>query len=71
MDTYREDSARASRFGHIVAPEDAATHRRWARVVLGFYCALILLFGVAILASQLTADSGNRIAQASTRQLTH
>jgi hypothetical protein len=71
MDTYREDSARTSRFANVVAPEDAATHRRWARTVLGFYCALILLVGVAIFASQLTGDSSNRIAQASTRQLTH
>jgi hypothetical protein len=71
MDTYREDSARTGRFAHIAAPEDAATHRRWARAVLGFYCTLILLFGAAIFASQLTSDSSNRIAQASTRQPPH
>jgi hypothetical protein len=71
MDTYREDSARTSRFANVVAPEDAATHRRWARAMLGFYCTLILLVGVAIFASQLTGDSSNRIAQASTRQSPH
>ena len=68
MDTFREDSARTGEFAHIVAPEDQATHRRWARTVLGFYGALILLFGVAIIASQLVSNSSNQIAQAATRQ---
>jgi hypothetical protein len=68
MDTYREDSARTGEFTHIVAPEDQATHRRWARTVLGFYGTLILLFGVAIFASQMVSNSSNQIAQAATRQ---
>jgi hypothetical protein len=71
MDTYREDSARTSGFAYIVAPEDQATHRRWARTVLGFYCTVILLFGIAIFTSQSSVDPSNRIAQASTRQSSH
>ncbi len=67
MDTFREESARPNGFDHAMTSEDRTTHRRWTRGVLGFYCALILLSAIAILASQLGADPSDRIAQASTR----
>jgi hypothetical protein len=72
MDDYRQDC------GHIsngltanilkaLTPEEKATHRRWTRAVLGFYCSLLLLLGgMAILANHWNANSNSVMAQVST-----
>lgn len=70
MDTYRHDSAHITCAPRIAAfaassPEEKATHRRWARAVLAFYCALSALVGIAILTSHTVADPNDQLAQAS------
>jgi hypothetical protein len=70
MDTYRYQSAReqsaGSRSRRAMTSEEQATHRRWARGVLGLYGTLFLLFAIAAFAIQSSVDA-NEIAQASTR----
>ena len=70
MDTYSHDSAHITCGSRIAtfeasSPEEKATHRRWARTVLAFYCSLFALIGIAILASHSTAGPNEQVAQAS------
>jgi hypothetical protein len=57
MDSYRQDSVYTSISGldpadfKTLTPEEKATYRSWRRAVMAFYCALVLLGGVALLVS--------------------
>ena len=69
MDTYRHDSAHTTCARTAIfeasSPEEKATHRRWARAVLAFYCSLFALVGIIILASHSAQDPNDQVAQAS------
>ena len=57
MDDYRQDSActGSSRLTQAdfdkLSAEETATYRSWRRAVMAFYCAVVLLGGVALLVS--------------------
>jgi len=68
MDHYRHDSAHITCGSGLTifqasSREEQETHKRWARSVLAFYCALFALIGVAILSIHSVPD--NQVAQAS------
>jgi hypothetical protein len=57
MDNYRQDSGYTSisqltpaSFKPLTS-EEAATYRGWRRAVVAFYCAILLLGGVALMVS--------------------
>ena len=57
MDDYRQDSACTGSSGLTqtdfdkLSAEETATYRSWRRAVMAFYCAVVLLGGVALLVS--------------------
>jgi hypothetical protein len=70
MHDYRQDSAYIANGLTVsilktLTPADQATHRRWIRALLAFYCSLFLLGGIVILANHSSANSSNMVAQAS------
>jgi hypothetical protein len=44
-------------------PEDRATYRRWARIVLAFYCTLVVSGGIALVVQHPSAASRDPGAQ--------
>jgi hypothetical protein len=57
MDNYRHDSGYTSISGLTpssfkpLTPEETATYRGWRRAVVVFYCAIVLLGGLALMVS--------------------
>jgi hypothetical protein len=72
MDSYRQASAhiiRGPRTAILKAatPEESATYRRWACIVLACYC-LAIVWGIAVLANYSTLDPDNQMAQPSSQK---
>ncbi len=70
MDDYSQDSAHTTNgltadIFKTLTHEDKATHRRWARTMLGFYGTLLLVGGIVVLANHSGAGPGRLVAQAS------
>jgi hypothetical protein len=75
MDDYSQDSSHITNgltadIFKTMSSEEKATHRSWARTMLGIYGALLLLGGVAILANHPGVNPGRLVAQASTSPAT-
>ena len=71
MDTFHQAAAHTARrprtaILQALTPEEKATYGRWARSVLACYCIMIL-GGIAVLGHYSTANSDDRLAQASSQ----
>jgi cytochrome c-type biogenesis protein CcmH/NrfG len=73
MDTFHQAAAHTTRrprtaILQALTPEEKATYRRWARIVLACYC-LVLIWGcITVLGNYSTANSGDQLAQATTQR---
>jgi hypothetical protein len=70
MNTFRQaapDTTRITKAAVLRAltPEEKAAYRRWARIVLTFYCLVLIGVCIAVLRSYSTANSDGQLAQAS------
>jgi hypothetical protein len=73
MDTYRQASThiiRGSRSTILNAstPEDRATYRRWAWIVLACYCLLLVWGCIVVQANHSTASSDDQAARTSSQK---
>jgi hypothetical protein len=57
MDDYRQDATCTGISGptppnfKTLTPDETSTYRSWRRAVLAFYCSVLLLGGIALVAS--------------------
>jgi hypothetical protein len=70
MDTFRQAAAHTTRrprtaILQALTPEEKATYRRWARIVLACYCLVSILGCIAVLRNYSAANSDDRLAQTS------
>ena len=74
MDNFRQDSAYSNTSGlsdtlfRTLTSDETNTYRRWRRAILAFYCALLLLGGLAVAIS--IPISNREVAQVSSPQNT-
>jgi hypothetical protein len=70
MDSFRQPAAYTTRRPRTAilqasTPEEKATYRRWARLVLAGYCLVLIWGGIAVLRNHSAANSHDRLAQTS------
>jgi hypothetical protein len=76
MDDYLEDSAHITNgltasILKTLTPEERTVQWRWGRSVLGLYCAVLLLGGIVIVASQPSPNPNHLVAQVAAARIAH
>jgi hypothetical protein len=68
MDIFRQPAAHTTRrprtaILQALTPEETATYRRWARLVLACYCLVLIGGCIAVLRNYPAANPDDRLAQ--------